>query len=470
MQGEVRGQEGRGAVSKLLVLAALPVIVLVLAACGGEKAGPTPGTPGATPSTGPVQIEIWHSEPAANEETLKGMIDRFNASQDEVRVTPVYQGSPEDLMTKLMASTGSGRVPAIAEMMESYIQRLIDSGFVTPVQDFVDRENYDLSDLDERAVQSYTVEGKLWGVPFCVDIPLLYYNKLVFKEVGLDPERPPQTLEELRQYSQEILKRDASGNVERSGVSIAVTLWTEQIFAQQGDLLVDMNNGHDGRATKVLFDDDTGRRFFQWWYDMVDEGLAFNVGRNPGGADNYLAVASGRAAMTFGYAGALRSLVSALEKGVEGVEIGVGPMPGFADGTGSTLLLPHGLWILNLRPQEEQEAAWKFIKWFMEPEQQAEWFAGSGQLPVSRSSVELPTAQGVVAQYPLFETALEQYMGVPANPASLGVILGPFPEVREAMAVGVEEMLVGGKDPIGALEDAAQRANQAIEKYNEQVK
>jgi hypothetical protein len=38
------------------------------------------------------------------------------------------------------------------------------------------------------------------------------------------------------------------------------------------------------------------------------------------------------------------------------------------------------------------------------------------------------------------------------------------------MAVGVEEMLVGGKDPIGALEDAAQRANQAIEKYNEQVK
>jgi sn-glycerol 3-phosphate transport system substrate-binding protein len=75
-----------------------------------------------------------------------------------------------------------------------------------------------------------------------------------------------------------------------------------------------------------------------------------------------------------------------------------------------------------------------------------------------------------VAQYPLFETALEQYMGVPANPASLGLILGPFPEVREAMAVGVEEMLVGGKDPIGALEDAAQRANQAIEKYNEQVK
>jgi sn-glycerol 3-phosphate transport system substrate-binding protein len=456
-------------VSKLSILLAFPVIVLVLAACAGEEAGPAPGTPGATSPTGPVQIEIWHSEPAANEETLKGLIDRFNASQDEVKVSAVYQGSPQDLMTKLMASTGSGQVPAIAEVMETYIQRLIDSGFVTPIQDFVDRENYDLSDLDERSVGSYTVAGKLWGMPFNVDIPLLYYNKVVFREVGLDPERPPQSLEEVREYSQKLLKRDASGNVVRSGISIAITLWTEQVFAQQGDLMLDMNNGHDGRATKVLFDDDTGRRWFQWWHDMVEEGLAFNVGRNPSGADNYMAVASGRAAMTWGYAGALRSLVSALEKGIQGVEIGVGPMAGFADGTGSTLLLPHGLWIMSQRPKEEQEAAWKFIKYLMKPEQQAEWFAGSGQLPVSRSSVELPAAQGVVAEYPFFETALGLYMGVPANPASLGVILGPFPEVRKAIEDGIEEMLVGGKDPTKALQDAANNADQAIQKYNERV-
>lgn len=455
--------------SRLSVLAALPVIVLVLAACAGEEAGPIPGTPGAVSPTGPVTIEIWHSEPAANEETLKRMVDRFNASQDEVRVRLIYQGSPADLMNKLMASAGSRQVPAIAFMMETFIQRLIDSGYVAPVQDFVDREDYEFPDLDERAVQSYTVEDKLWGVPYCVDIPLLYYNKLVFEDVGLDPERPPQDLEELRQYSQKILKRDASGNVQRSGVAIHITLWTEQVFAQQGDLLVDMNNGHDGRATKVLFDNDTGRRFFQWWHDMVEEGLALNVGRNPSGADNYLAVASLRAAMTFGYAGALRSVVNVLEEGVEGVELGVGPVPGFADGSGSTLLLAHGLWILNLRPQEEQEAAWKFMKWFLEPEQQAEWFAGSGCMPVSRSSVELPAAQGVVAQYPLFETALELYLGVPADPASLGVILGPFPEVREAIQDGVEQMLVGGKDPVEALENAAEGANQAIERYNEQV-
>ena len=51
-------------------------------------------------------------------------------------------------------------------------------------------------------------------------------------------------------------------------------------LAEHGDLLVDNDNGRDGRATKVLFDNDTGRWFFQWWHDMVDSGLAFDVRRN----------------------------------------------------------------------------------------------------------------------------------------------------------------------------------------------
>ena len=109
--------------SKLSILVGSLVIFVMLAACAGEEEGPVSGTPGATPSAGPVEINIWHSEPAANEETLKSMIARFNASQDEVKVESVFQGSPDDVITKLMASTGSGQVPAIVFTMETYIQR-----------------------------------------------------------------------------------------------------------------------------------------------------------------------------------------------------------------------------------------------------------------------------------------------------------------------------------------------------------
>ena len=454
----------------LLSLIALLLLSVNLGACGGgEKGASTAETPGASPAAGPVTIDFWHSETAANQETLNHLAERFNASQNEVRVRMSYQGTYDDAMAKLVASLHTGNVPAVMFPGDAYMQMMIDSGAAAPIQDFVDRDGYDLSDLDAKGVQFYTSQGKLWAMPFAMEIPLFYYNKVAFREVGLDPERPPQDLEELRQYSEKFLKRDGAGNVMRSGLALDIASWTERMLGEHGDLFVDNENGRDGRATQVLFDNDTGRWFFQWWHDMVDSGLAFNVGRNPTAADAFLAMASGRAEMAFSYSSALRSVVDALEAGVQGMEIGVGRLPGVPGGTGQTGITSYGLFILNVRPKEEQEAAWKFIKWLMEPEQQAEWFAGSGYLPVSRSAVDLPAAQDIVARYPLFQVALDLYLNAPATPAALTPALGPFQKVREAVYRGVEEMLSGVKDPEQALADAAANANKAIEEYNQQV-
>ena len=457
----------------LLSLVAVLLLSVTLGACGrGEKSAPTAETPGASPAGGPVDIDFWHSEVAANQDTINRLVDHFNASQNEVRVHPSFQGTYDDAMAKLVASLPARQVPAVAFLGDIYTQMAIDSGAVTPVQDFVDRDGYDLSDLDPKGIQSFTAQGKLLAMPFAMEVALLYYNKVAFREVGLDPEKPPQDLEELRQYSEKLLKRDGSGNVTRSGLALDIANWTGSMLAEHGDLLVDQANGHDGRATKVLFDNDTGRWFFQWWHDMVDSGLVFNVGRNPTMAEGFLAIASGRAAMTFSYSGALRSVIDALEAGeanTQNVQIGVSRLPGVPGGTRQTGFGSYGLWILNVRPKEEQEAAWKFIKWLMEPEQQAEWFAGSGYLPVSRSAVNLPAAQDVLAKYPLFQVPFDLYLNAPAIPATEETILGPFQKVREAILRGVEEMLSGVKDPGQALEDAAATANEAIREYNQRL-
>jgi sn-glycerol 3-phosphate transport system substrate-binding protein len=444
---------------------------LALAACGGggDEAAPASETPSASPAGGTVTIDLWHAEPAANLDTLERLVSRYNSSQDEVKVQLAFQGTIQEIIAKLLTSLNSGQAPAIALLVEADTQKMIDSGAVAPIQDFVDREDYDLSDLNETLVKSYTTEDKLWGMPFCAGMGLLYYNKVVFREVGLDPEKPPKDLEEVRQYSEKIFERDAAGNVVRSGIALDIPDWTERMVAEHGDLFVDNENGHEGRATKVLFDNDTGRWYFNWWHDMVDSGLAFNVGRNPTWADGLMAIASGRAAMTFSFSSALRSVVDALDKGVEGVEIGVTGLPGVPGGTGHPLLINRGLWIINLRPQEEQEAAWKFIKWLMEPEQQAEWFAGSGYLPVSRGAVDLPAAKDVTVEYPQFQVPLDLYLNSPTTPAALGALLGPFGQIREELSRAAEAMLAGTRDPDQALADAAAESNRIIEEYNEKV-
>ena len=447
------------------------LLSLALAACGGggEEAVPGGGTPGASPAGGTVTIDLWHAETAGNLDTLERLVSRYNSSQTEVKVRPIYQG--QELMTKLIASLPSGQVPAVVEGPEIDAQMMLDSGAVAPIQDFIDREGYDLSDLDQKAVRTLTLQDKLWAMPFCSGVSLLFYNKAVFREVGLDPEKPPRDLEELRQYSEKILKRDAAGNVVRSGLALDILDWVERIFGEHGDLLVDINNGRDGRATKALFDNDTGQWLYQWWHDTVDEGLAFNVGRNPTYADALLAIVSGRAAMAFSLSSALRSVMDALGSGVEGIEIGVAALPGVPGGTGEPLRFGGFLWIFKERPKEEQEAAWKFIKWLMEPEQQAEWFAGTGYMPVSHSAIDQPAAKDVIAQYPLFQVPLDLYLNsTVTTPAALGAVLGPFHQVREALDQGVEAMLSGAKDPVAALDDAAASADQAIEEYNQRVK
>jgi sn-glycerol 3-phosphate transport system substrate-binding protein len=450
-----------------LVLVLAICLVLLIVACGGGDEGGE-----GTPAAGPVEITFWHSEVASNLNSIQALARRFNDSQNEVKVKLAYQGYPEDNMAKVMSSLGGGDLPTIAYLEEVQAQRLIDTGEFRPVQDFVDQEKYDLSDFDPKAIQYYTVDGKLWAMPISITVPLLFYNKIPFREAGLDPDKPPKDLDELRDASQKFVKRDAHGNVTRAGISLNLLPWYLEVqMGEHDDLYVNNGNGREGRATAVEFNGPTGQALFQWWHDMIQEGLSMNVGRDPSEAEALLALGAGQAVMTWSSSGALRSVVDVLEGGLlqTPVELGIAAMPGIPGGSGYTATYSRSLWFPKSRPKAEQEAGWKFVKWLMEPEQQAEWFAGSGWLPVRNSSYDLPAAQEIMAEYPGFRTSMEIFLRSPATPATLGPLLGPFNEVREAVLRGLEEMVVRNKDPIEALDDAAEEANQVIEEYNRRV-
>jgi sn-glycerol 3-phosphate transport system substrate-binding protein len=460
----------RSAAGRMAFFLACLFLVLGLAACGGG--GGEEGGGEGTPSAGPVEITLWHSEIASNLNTIQDLARRFNNSQSEVKAKLAFQGTSDENMAKVLASLQAGQAPTIAYLDEVQAQRLIDSGGFRPVQDFIDRENYDLSDFDPKTIQFYTVDGKLWAMPISIAVPLLYYNKLPFREVGLDPDDPPKDLDELKEVSRKFVKRDSHGNLMRTGMALDINPWyLEVVLAEHGDLYVNNENGRDGRATAVEFNGPTGQAFFQWWRDMVKEDLALDVGRALTSPDYLLAIGAGQAVMTRASSSGLRSVVDVLEGGLAQteVELGIAALPGVPGGTGYTATYSRALWFAKDRPEKEQEAGWKFVKWLMEPEQQAEWFAGSGYLPTRNSSYDLPAAQDIMAKYPGFRVARDIFLASPVTPATLGPLLGPFNEVREAMLQGLEETVVRDKDPVAAINDAAEEANKIIEDYNRRV-
>lgn len=459
--------------SRIWAFLGVVILALALSGCGGEEGAEEEvgvGVEAEPTAAGPVTIDFWHSEPAANEETLKRLIDRFNASQDQVKVRLFFQGNVQDIFVKLLASLPSGDVPALVELVEGQFQNMVDSGGATPVQEFIDAEGYDLSDFDEKLIDYYTADGKLYAVPIGVSVPMLYYNKIPFREVGLDPEKPPLTLDDVRAYSEKLLKVDSAGNVVRSGLALDLSAWyLEIILAEHGDLYVNNNNGHDGRPTEALFNGPTGQALFRWWDEMVERGLAINVGRNPSGADALLAIGAGRAAMAFAPSSALRSVVSVVEAGLEGMELGVGPFPGVAGGSGKPGVGSRALWIMNRRSEAEQRAAWQLARWLAEPEQQAEFFAGTGHLPARVSAYEQEASRQVLERYPYYRVPVDSFVGAPSTPARLGPRIGPGKMVREIVTQALEEMVVGGKDPIQALNEAADRATKELQEYNRLV-
>jgi len=121
------------------------------------------------------------------------------------------------------------------------------------------------------------------------------------------------------------------------------------------------------------------------------------------------------------------------------------------------------------RSEAEQRAAWKAAQWLAEPEQQAEFFAGSGFLPVRVSAYDLEASRQVIEKYPEYQVPVDQFVGTPSTPARLGALVGPFSQVRDIVGQEWEEMVVGGKDPAQALDDAAQRATKELQDYNSRV-
>jgi sn-glycerol 3-phosphate transport system substrate-binding protein len=452
--------------NKVWTLVGVAVLALALSACGGgngNEAGPTA-------AAGPVTIDFWHSEQSSSEATLQTLIDRFNASQDEVKVRLLFQGTVPELFAKLVNSLRSGDAPALVEVDEGDAQIMVDSGGVTPVQEFIDAEGYDLSDFDEKAVDFYSWDGELYAMPLGINIPMLFYNKIPLREVGLDPDKPPQTLDDVQAYSEKLLKVDGAGNVTRSGIALDTQGWyTYVILTEHGDLAVNNENGRDGRATEAVFNNDTARAFFHWWDEMVHSGLAFDAGRNVSGADALMAVASGRAVMALSVSSALRSVLDVVEAGVKGVEIGVGPFPGVAGGSGKPGIFGRALWITSDRSEAEQQAAWKLARWLAEPEQQAEIFAGTGYLPVRLSAYDLEASRQVLEEYPEYQVPVDLFVGVPSTPAKLGLRIGPSAEVEQIVTEALQEMVVGGKDPDQALDAAAERATEALQDYNSRV-
>jgi sn-glycerol 3-phosphate transport system substrate-binding protein len=412
----------------------------------------------------PTRIVFWHSMGGNLGETVvKAFVNTFNASRKDIQVEAQFQGTYDDSINKLRASIQSSSVPAVVQVYDIGTRFMIDSKGVVPVQEFVDREKFDLTQLEPNIVAYYRVGDRLYSMPFNTSTAILYYNKDMFKKAGLNPNQPPRTFEEIEEDAKKLVQSGAT----TSGITISIYGWFfEQLLARQGALYANNGNGRDKAATEVVYNhEEEGARILDWWTGMVKAGVATNPGRAPSGnAAAQRALAGGQTAMIFESTATLRSLLT--QSGGR-FEIGTGyfPKPPAAKNGGS-IVGGASAWILKNRPPAEQQAAWEFVKFITATPQKASWYVGTGYFPIRKEAYREQVAVDTLVKNPQFLTAISQLRSSPINRATQGALLGVFPEARAKVEEAIEAAVLGRKTTKQALDDAAKAVGQAIAVYN----
>ena len=345
---------------------------------------------------------------------------------------------------------------------------MVDSGIIIPIEELgrevAEDDSFDWGKFLTPVSNYYQVDGQLNSMPFNSSTPILYYNKTAFEEAGLDPNDPPQTFSELKEYAEKLTIRNEDGDVERYGFTLGIVGWfVEQMVANQDALLVNNNNGRDGRATESYLDREPAVRFIELWKEMVDEEIMLNPGRGWDGAKQ--AFLSGRAAMMIESTAQVKNFSENAE--ASGHELGTAflPRPEGVD-RGGVIIGGASLWALRDHPQEELEAAWEFLSFLTEEKQQVYWFEQTGYFPVTKSAVENEMNNQFFAENPNHMTAFLQLLLSKKGAPTQGALIGTFPEVRQIVESAIEETLQDNMIPQEAMDQAASQVDETLEEYN----
>jgi len=455
-----------------MMAAGAAALALALSACGGGggdagAAGEAPAADSLEKAGGVTEVNFWHSMDGTNGETLNKLITEFNAANEgTIEVKGVYQGDYDSTITKYKAAVQSNSTPSMVQIYDIGTQFMIDSGAVLPTQAFIDRDEYDVSDLQPNIAGYYSIDDSLWSMPFNTSMPVLYYNKTLFEAAGLDPEQPPATLAEVTAAAEKLSKKN--GGPAEFGFNAAIYGWLlEQEVAANGELYCSPDNGRKGeRVDGYSFNNDTAVQFVDWWKGLVDTGVAGNTGRVLADAQN--AFKSGTIGITLESTGALRGMQQAAEE--QGFELGVGYYPKIAENESGPIIGGASLWVSGEGHSDaEKEATWQFMQFLAEPATQATWHTGTGYFPISKAALEEPEDVAWREQYPLFDVAVQQLESTELMPATQGCSAGSMPQARKAAEDALEGALLGG-DSKTELTDSVNELKAEVENYNNSVK
>ncbi|MCY4139191.1 MAG: sn-glycerol-3-phosphate ABC transporter substrate-binding protein UgpB [Rhodobacteraceae bacterium] len=417
-------------------------------------------TPAALAQT---EIHWWHAFTGRLGDLLAEQVEKFNASQDEYHVVGSHKGNYSETLNAGIAAFRAGEQPHILMVFEVGTATMMAArGAIKPVYEVMAEGGAEFNpDGYLGAVKGYytTTTGEMLSLPYNSSTPVIYVNRDLFAEAGLDPDMDLSTWQQV----------DAALTaLKEGGVDCPLTTawqsWVhlENFSAYHNVPFATKENGFAGLDTELVFNGPVQVKHIETMGQWAADGRFIYAGRRNEGGANFR---GGECALftesSAGYAGVkaqaefdfqIRSLP--YWEGVEGA-----PQ--------NTIIGGSSLWVLAGHEAGEYEGVAEFLSFLSTSDIQAKWHQDTGYLPITLAAAAQTKDEGFYEANPGTEIAGIQMTAKDPTPNSKGLRLGNFDQIRGIIDEELEAVWAGDKTAQSALDSAVERGNALLRRFEQ---
>ena len=382
---------------------------------------------------------------------IDGFVADFQKENPGIKVNSIYSGTYQESLVKALTAHKSGTPPVTSVLLSTDMYTLIDDDAIVPFDGLASsaEDQAWLNSFYPAFMANSRTGGKTWGIPFQRSTIVLYWNKELFKEAGLDPNRPPANWKEMAEYAQKLTKRDAN-NTAQWGVQIPSTGFPYWLF--QGLTTPNGVELMNAAGTETYFDNPAVIEALKYWVDLsraqkVHPPGVVEWGTTP--KDFF----EKKVAMIVTTTGNLSNI-----KANAKFDFGVAMLPaskrrGSPTGGGN-------FYLFKKSTPQQQQAAFKFIKWITSPERAAQWGIDTGYVAVRPDAWNTPVMKKYIEGFPPAAVARDQLQYAVAELST-----HENQRVTKALNDGLQAALTGAKTPEQAMKDAQAEAARILRPY-----
>ncbi|MEM9059261.1 MAG: extracellular solute-binding protein [Pseudomonadota bacterium] len=412
----------------------------------------------SAPAFATTEITFWHAMGGRLGEVVNDISEKFNASQSDYKITPVYKGNYEETLTATIAAFRAGEQPNIVQVFDAGAATIIGApGAVVPAEELMKSNGvpFDINDYISGVRYFYAApDGTMVGMPFNSSTPILYYNIPALEKAGVTP---PKTWEEFQSVTAPALKK--AGYVP-AAQSHLPWIFTENFHSRHNLPFATNNNGYDGNDTKILVNNDAIKAHFTAVKGWVDQGLFGYYGA--GWSDNQAPFENEEVAMWLGSSGSFGGLQKSAK-----FDFSATYLPYWEAVTKEptqTFIGGAALFAMSGHDAAENKASAEFFRFLTSPAVQFLWHRDTGYVPITNEAYEMANILDYYKTTPQAEVGIKQ-LTLAAGDNTRGYRMGFYVQIRDVMNREYGRILAGESSVDDAFATIEEEANQLLERF-----